>query len=80
MNPVADLITTLEKIAVIKEFIARGRPVRWPCGCMGPQDGDPVCPCEMQWVVKMPSGFYRVNEVPAINGILFQPEKMNVKL
>lgn len=29
-----------------------GNPQYPACGCMGPQDDDPVCPCDMASVIK----------------------------
>ena len=36
---------------IIKKYLAMPAPRSYPCGCMGPQDDDPVCPCRMQSVV-----------------------------
>lgn len=32
-----------------------------PCACVGPQDGEPVCPCAMRWVTVVGGRYYRVN-------------------
>ncbi len=52
---------------VIREYLMMPRPSLYPCGCMGPQDGDPVCPCSMRSVVTIEciggKRYFRVNEV-----------------
>lgn len=30
------------------------------CGCVGPQNGDPVCPCEMRYVKIIDGRYVRV--------------------
>ena len=52
---------------IIKEYLMMPRPSLYVCGCMGPQDGDPVCPCAMQSVVTIEciggKRYFRVAEV-----------------
>ena len=36
---------------VIRKYLSMPVHVSYACGCMGPQDDEPVCPCAMQRVV-----------------------------
>lgn len=33
------------------------------CGCMGPQNGEPVCPCAMRFVSKIDGRYYRITDL-----------------
>lgn len=61
---IEDLLLTLEKHAAVQEYMARLPIHTGPCCCMGPQNGEPRCPCAMNYVVRMPSGYYEMSEVP----------------
>ncbi len=33
------------------------------CACLGPQNGEPFCPCRMQNVVKVNGGYFEVRKL-----------------
>lgn len=53
----------------IRQYLDKPRPVVMPCGCMGPQDDEPVCPCKMQWVEKVNGNYYQIDEKRYPDGI-----------
>ena len=59
---------TNEEIA-IKQHLAKPRPIEYPCGCLGPQRTDPVCPCEMRWCENVNGVWFRIAEHRSTSGI-----------
>ena len=57
-----------EKIAV-RQHLSKPRPFEHPCGCLGPQGNDPVCPCAMAWVEKVNGQWYQIVENRTPNGV-----------
>lgn len=57
------------KAIAIREHLSKPRPESYPCGCIGPQNGQPECPCLMQWVEIVDGKYYRINEVRSPDGI-----------
>lgn len=47
---------------VVRKYLAKPAPNYHPCGCLGPIDGQPKCPCMMQTVVLHDGKYYEVNE------------------
>ena len=64
-----------EEIA-IKQHLSKPRPYISACGCLGPRDGDPDCPCAMQWYEKVNGNWYRINEERIENGIKLKATKV----
>jgi hypothetical protein len=64
-----------ERIA-IKQHLSKPRPYISACGCLGPRDGDPDCPCAMQWYEKVDGNWYRINEERLENGIKLKATKV----
>jgi hypothetical protein len=55
------------KNEVIKAYLAKPDYGISACGCMGPQDGEPLCPCAMRSVVaKYMGGVKRYFEVTEV--------------
>ena len=61
---------TNEEIA-IRQHLSKPRPLEHPCGCLGPQGNDPVCPCAMAWVEQVGQRLYRISENRTPNGVNF---------
>lgn len=38
-------------------------PLTSPCNCMGPQNGQPVCPCQMRGVVILNGRYVRTTDL-----------------
>lgn len=52
---------TMDQATAIKRFLRReDRISNGPCGCMGPRDGEPKCPCKMAYVEKVNGTYYEV--------------------
>ena len=64
-----------EEIA-IKQHLSKPRPYSSACGCLGPQDDDPACPCAMQWYEKVDSDWYRIDEERSEDGIKLKATKV----
>lgn len=65
---------TPEQIA-IKIFMQRPKPYFDACCCVGPKDGDPVCPCSMQMMVKVDDVYYKITEEPTEDGYRYSANK-----
>jgi hypothetical protein len=46
----------------LKRFMSRPRPIPHACCCLGPRDGDPVCPCAMAYVEQVNGVYYQISE------------------
>lgn len=46
----------------LERYVNENASIGSPCGCMGPQDGYSVCPCQMEW-------FIHQNKVKILNEI-----------
>lgn len=68
---------TPEQIA-IKTFMARGEPIASACCCMGPTGGEPLCPCAMDWVVKVDNVYYKIEKEPLEYGYQYVAKKLDV--
>lgn len=40
-----------------------GNPLPQPCNCIGPQNGQPLCPCQMQGVQIIDGRYVRVTDL-----------------
>jgi hypothetical protein len=74
-NEIDELLENNKKEA-IRMFLSSPAPRVRACGCNGPQSGQPVCPCLMQWVVKLEDGFYQITEHRSPDGITHSAEKL----
>jgi hypothetical protein len=63
----------------IEQWLSKPRP--WPsvCGCLGPMNGDPVCPCAMQWMEKVAGQWYRIIEHRGPSGVTHTAQLVEVK-
>lgn len=66
---------TNEQIA-IQQWLSKPAPYFGACGCMGPQDDMPRCPCQMQLVEKVDGGWYEITEHRNSNGITHTAERI----
>lgn len=71
-----DELRQVREKQAIRAFLSRPAPYMGACGCMGPQNGDPVCPCQMAWVVKLEDGFYMITEHRSPDGITHTAAKL----
>lgn len=58
----------------IRNFLSKDAPLSMPCGCMGPMDGQPVCPCRMAWVEVVDGKYYQIQEHRSPDGITHTAE------
>lgn len=48
----------------VRRFVARKDSIfSVPCGCLGPINGEPLCPCAMKYVEEVNGVYYRVTSV-----------------
>jgi hypothetical protein len=47
------------------------------CGCLGPMDGEPLCPCMTMYAVKVEDGWFKVTELYTPTGSEFKAEKLS---
>lgn len=59
---------TNEEIA-IQQHLSKPRPYSEICACMGPRDGNPLCPCGMAWCEKVNGIWYNIIEERSTDGI-----------
>jgi len=64
---------TNEQIA-IKQWLSKPAPCFVACGCMGPQRGEPFCPCKMQMVEMVDGKYYLITEHRSPDGITHTAE------
>lgn len=64
---------TNEQIA-IRQHLSKDRPGSSACGCMGPQRGEPLCPCAMSWVEVVDGKWYRILEHRSTDGVTHTAE------
>ena len=66
---------TNEQIA-IRQWLSKSTPYSAPCGCLGPREGEPDCPCAMRWIEKVHDQWYRIREYRSPDGITHSAEKI----
>lgn len=64
---------TNEQIA-IRQHLSKARPESEACGCMGPQWGQPLCPCRMNWVEEVNGKYYQIHEHRSLDGVTHTAE------
>jgi hypothetical protein len=53
--------TMIPEQKAIDQFMQRSHlPHSSPCGCMGPQGDEPLCPCAMQWTEVVDGDIYQI--------------------
>ena len=62
--------------AAIRQWLSKPAPYFDACGCMGPQDGKPRCPCRMQMVEQVDGEWYEITEHRSPDGITHTAEKI----
>lgn len=50
---------TNEETAV-EQFMKRPLPLSAACGCLGPQNDEPLCPCAMKWTEVVDGQLYEI--------------------
>lgn len=54
-----------EQAQALHQFLSLpNRPIPHACCCVGPRDGDPVCPCRMAYVQIVNGKYYEISEIP----------------
>ena len=53
----------------IQQHLSKPRPWSDACACMGPRNGDPVCPCRMGWVERVNGRWWKITEHRSPNGV-----------
>ena len=67
---------TNEQIA-IRQWLSKPTPYSASdCGCLGPREGEPACPCVMRWVEKVHDSWYRIREHRSSDGITYSVERI----
>ena len=51
------------EMQAIKQYLAKPAPIPTPCGCIGPQGDDPVCPCAMRFVENVNGKYYQISRM-----------------
>lgn len=46
----------------IAQHLSKPRPTLSACSCMGPQNGDPFCFCDMKMIEIVEGKYYRITE------------------
>jgi hypothetical protein len=63
MNQIGEsLIEKLMRERVNQAREAFGQPVAHPCNCIGPQRGEPRCPCAMRNVIKRDGRWIQIEQ------------------
>ena len=70
-------MSSSEQIA-IRQWLSKPAPYFGACGCMGPQNGEPFCPCKMRMVEKVNGDYYLIKEHRSPEGITHSAEKVTV--
>lgn len=61
---------TQDENQAIIQFVARKDSiVDYACGCLGPLNGAPLCPCAMKYVELVNGKYYRISSKIAEDGI-----------
>lgn len=60
----------------IQEWLKRPEPECVPCGCLGPRNGEPVCPCEMKWVVQIEGEYFQIHRLRTEDGYSLEARKL----
>lgn len=71
-------MTCPEKIA-IRQHLSKPAPVFSACGCMGPRDGEPFCPCAMQNCEQVDGKWYEIVTHRSPEGITHSAHEILVK-
>jgi hypothetical protein len=53
----------------IRQHLSKPRPWNDACACMGPLNGQPLCPCKMAWVETVNGRYWLVKEHRSPEGI-----------
>ena len=53
----------------IRQWLSKPAPYWGACGCMGIQDNEPGCPCEMKCVEIVEGSYYQIIENRSPDGI-----------
>ena len=53
----------------IRQWLSKPAPFDMPCGCMGPQEDQPKCPCAMAYVETVDGEYYQIVEHRSPDGI-----------
>lgn len=62
---IAKGIMNADEKQAVKQFIVRKNDIYISaCGCMGPQNNEPLCPCAMKMVETVNGKYYRIVETP----------------
>ena len=59
----------INEIVAIRQHLSKPMPNAVACGCMGPQRGEPLCPCAMRWVEIVDGKYYQILENRTLEGI-----------
>lgn len=54
----------------VEQWLSKPAPFPVACGCMGPRNGEPVCPCAMKWVEKVDGQWYQITDCRHPAGIV----------
>lgn len=66
---------TNEQIA-IRQWLSKPAPVFEPCGCLGPRNGQPLCPCMMKMAEQVDGVWYRITEHRSCDGITHTAQRI----
>ncbi len=58
----------------IRQWLSKPEPYFSECGCMGPRQKQPLCPCKMQMVEEVNGKWYYIKEHRSIDGITHTSE------
>lgn len=75
MNP-TDILDPLKRLA-LEQFLSKPEPIFGECGCMGPRDDQPRCPCKMRMCEMVEGCWYEISEHRSLEeGVYFSVEKI----
>lgn len=66
---------TNEQLA-IRQWLSKPAPVVTACSCSGPQRGEPLCSCAMNYVELVNGIYYRIHEHRSPDGITHTAEHL----
>ena len=58
----------------ISSWVSQGPSSAHACNCIGPQNGDPVCPCQMRGVVEVDGRYVRITDLGPVISKISLPE------
>lgn len=65
-----------KKRQAIRQWLSKPYPQNGACGCMGPRDGEPACPCAMAWHEKVGDDWYIITETRTPDGVTHDATKV----